>query len=70
MVPECELIRKELARRANELELPTNFLDAIIDACGGAAGVAEMTGRRGRTVRGPNGRLRYELRAKQDTVRA
>jgi hypothetical protein len=27
-----------------------------------------MTGRRGRTVRGDNGRLSYELRSKQDTV--
>ncbi|RXM94715.1 Protein strawberry notch-like 2 [Acipenser ruthenus] len=46
-------------------ELPLNTLDALIDKLGGPEGVAEMTGRKGRVVRMPDGSVRYESRAEQ-----
>jgi len=49
--PECEVAKARLLQAAAELELPPAALDLLIDECGGAAAVAEMTGRKARVVR-------------------
>ncbi|XP_070765185.1 si:ch73-63e15.2 [Enoplosus armatus] len=46
-------------------ELPLNTLDELIDKFGGPDKVSEMTGRKGRVVRRPDGSVRYESRAEQ-----
>ncbi|XP_061093328.1 si:ch73-63e15.2 isoform X2 [Conger conger] len=46
-------------------ELPLNTLDELIDKFGGPELVSEMTGRKGRVVRRPDGSVRYESRAEQ-----
>ncbi|KAK1897461.1 Protein strawberry notch like 2, partial [Dissostichus eleginoides] len=46
-------------------ELPLNTLDELIDKFGGPDQVSEMTGRKGRVVRRPDGSVRYESRAEQ-----
>lgn len=46
-------------------ELPLNTLDELIDKFGGPEKVSEMTGRKGRVVRQPDGSVRYESRAEQ-----
>ncbi|CAB1324454.1 unnamed protein product, partial [Coregonus sp. 'balchen'] len=46
-------------------ELPLNTLDELIDKFGGPEMVSEMTGRKGRVVRRPDGSVRYESRAEQ-----
>uniref|UniRef100_A0A4W5R0Y1 Protein strawberry notch homolog 2 n=1 Tax=Hucho hucho TaxID=62062 RepID=A0A4W5R0Y1_9TELE len=46
-------------------ELPLNTLDELIDKLGGPEKVSEMTGRKGRVVRRPDGSVRYESRAEQ-----
>ncbi|XP_068599294.1 si:ch73-63e15.2 [Brachionichthys hirsutus] len=46
-------------------ELPLNTLDELIDKLGGPDKVSEMTGRKGRVVRRPEGIVRYESRAEQ-----
>uniref|UniRef100_A0A673K479 Protein strawberry notch homolog 2 n=1 Tax=Sinocyclocheilus rhinocerous TaxID=307959 RepID=A0A673K479_9TELE len=46
-------------------ELPLNTLDELIDKFGGPEHVSEMTGRKGRVVRRPDGSVRYESRAEQ-----
>ncbi|EFJ50138.1 hypothetical protein VOLCADRAFT_58526, partial [Volvox carteri f. nagariensis] len=76
----CVSMREELLTAIDQLALPANFLDEIIDQLGGPGQVAEMTGRKGRVVRvaagsgpgagqGPPSRARlvYEQRAKPDT---
>uniref|UniRef100_A0A8C2WGY7 Protein strawberry notch homolog 2 n=1 Tax=Cyclopterus lumpus TaxID=8103 RepID=A0A8C2WGY7_CYCLU len=47
-------------------ELPLNTLDELIDKFGGPDKVSEMTGRKGRVVRRPDGSVRYESRAEQN----
>ncbi|XP_055514842.1 protein strawberry notch homolog 2-like isoform X1 [Leucoraja erinacea] len=47
-------------------ELPLNTLDELIDLFGGPDYVAEMTGRKGRVVRKPDGSVCYESRAEQN----
>ncbi|XP_058256712.1 si:ch73-63e15.2 isoform X1 [Hemibagrus wyckioides] len=44
-------------------ELPLNTLDELIDKFGGPEKVSEMTGRKGRVVRRPDGSVHYESRA-------
>ena len=46
--------------------LPNNTLDELIDGLGGTQCVAEMTGRRGRVVSLPGGRIQYQLRSEND----
>lgn len=56
--------KEELREEINNLELPKNPLDDIIDKLGGASCVAEMTGRRGRFVRKADGATHLKLREK------
>jgi len=57
-------IKDELLERAKKIgeTLPINTLDALIDQLGGPEKVAEMTGRRGRVVRLPDGSTGYQRR--------
>jgi hypothetical protein len=48
---EAYLVKEDLLKRVDELDLPANFLDDLIDKLGGVQKVCEMTGRRGRVVR-------------------
>uniref|UniRef100_A0A8B9RBD5 Protein strawberry notch homolog 2 n=1 Tax=Astyanax mexicanus TaxID=7994 RepID=A0A8B9RBD5_ASTMX len=59
--------KQGLLNKISELgkELPLNTLDELIDKFGGPERVAEMTGRKGRVVRQPDGSVRYESRAEQ-----
>uniref|UniRef100_A0A8C4WVN5 Protein strawberry notch homolog 2 n=1 Tax=Eptatretus burgeri TaxID=7764 RepID=A0A8C4WVN5_EPTBU len=58
-----ESMRAKLLQRVDELALPLNALDELVDQLGGPQNVAEMTGRRGRVVRRPDGSVHYESRA-------
>uniref|UniRef100_A0A672K256 Protein strawberry notch homolog 2 n=1 Tax=Sinocyclocheilus grahami TaxID=75366 RepID=A0A672K256_SINGR len=62
-----DLISLKLLGKIAELgkELPLNTLDELIDRFGGPEKVSEMTGRKGRVVRRPDGSVRYETRAEQ-----
>ncbi|XP_072516652.1 si:ch73-63e15.2 isoform X2 [Salminus brasiliensis] len=62
-----EEIKQGLLNKISELgkELPLNTLDELIDKFGGPEKVSEMTGRKGRVVRRPDGSVRYESRAEQ-----
>ena len=58
-------VKEALLKRVEELALPPNFLDDLIDKLGGVEKVAEMTGRRARMVRhsvGKESALTYEPR--------
>lgn len=55
-------LKRQILRVLEELPTPPSPLDALVDALGGPAGVAEMTGRSGRVVRGPSGKFKYEAR--------
>jgi hypothetical protein len=55
--------RKQLLKEIDDLNLPGNPLDMLIDEFGGYKKVAEMTGRRGRFIRNDNGELRYVKRS-------
>ncbi|KAG5181415.1 P-loop containing NTP hydrolase pore-1-domain-containing protein [Tribonema minus] len=60
---ECVAAREKLLEDLQALDLPPSPLDALIDALGGPANVAEMTGRKARIARCQRtGKLRYELR--------
>ena len=73
--PECLALRTNLLEKLDEINLPPNPLDELIDKLGGKDCVAEMTGRKSRIVResrkhGTNSRSSrfvYELRAKPDS---
>ncbi|XP_048859482.1 protein strawberry notch homolog 2-like isoform X1 [Brienomyrus brachyistius] len=62
-----EEMKQGLLNKISELgrELPLNTLDELIDRFGGPDRVSEMTGRKGRVVRRPDGSVRYESRAEQ-----
>ncbi|XP_016305151.1 protein strawberry notch homolog 2a isoform X2 [Sinocyclocheilus anshuiensis] len=62
-----EELKQGLLGKIAELgkELPLNTLDELIDRFGGPEKVSEMTGRKGRVVRRPDGSVRYETRAEQ-----
>merc|ERR1719284_1697039 len=49
-------------QRVQDLQLPFNPLDEIIDGLGGPNAVAEMTGRKGRLIRQENEGVRFEAR--------
>ncbi|XP_061833822.1 si:ch73-63e15.2 isoform X1 [Nerophis lumbriciformis] len=62
-----EEMKQSLLNKIAQLgkELPLNTLDELIDKFGGPDKVSEMTGRKGRVVRRPDGSVRYESRAEQ-----
>ncbi|KAM6466151.1 protein strawberry notch homolog 2 isoform 1-T2 [Liasis olivaceus] len=62
-----ESMKQELLSKVRALgkELPLNTLDELIDHFGGPEYVAEMTGRKGRVVRRPDGSVVFESRAEQ-----
>ncbi|PWA20906.1 hypothetical protein CCH79_00007335, partial [Gambusia affinis] len=65
-----EEMKHSLLNKIAELgkELPLNTLDVLIDRFGGPDKVSEMTGRKGRVVRRPDGTVRYESRAEQGST--
>ncbi|CAN0259794.1 unnamed protein product [Ectocarpus sp. 6 AP-2014] len=65
---DCVEAKKKLLQKAKELRLLPSPLDALIDALGGTAEVAEMTGRRGRLVRRVRGDagFKYDLRPENE----
>ncbi|XP_038146211.1 protein strawberry notch homolog 2 isoform X2 [Cyprinodon tularosa] len=65
-----EEMKQSLLNKIAELgkELPLNTLDVLIDKFGGPDKVSEMTGRKGRVVRRPDGTVRYESRAEQGST--
>uniref|UniRef100_A0A8C6LA32 Protein strawberry notch homolog 2 n=1 Tax=Nothobranchius furzeri TaxID=105023 RepID=A0A8C6LA32_NOTFU len=67
---EIEEMKQGLLNKISVLgkELPLNTLDVLIDKFGGPDKVAEMTGRKGRVVRRPDGSVRYESRAEQGST--
>ncbi|GMH33357.1 hypothetical protein BSKO_01191 [Bryopsis sp. KO-2023] len=65
-VPECIQMREALLNTVDRLDLPSNFLDELVDKLGGVKCVAEMTGRRGRIVREGRRKI-FRLRAKPDS---
>ncbi|KAJ6655162.1 hypothetical protein lerEdw1_005640 [Lerista edwardsae] len=67
MLEQVEKMKQALLSRVMTLgkELPLNTLDELIDHFGGPEHVAEMTGRKGRVVRRPDGSVTYESRAEQ-----
>ncbi|XP_062280542.1 si:ch73-63e15.2 isoform X3 [Scomber scombrus] len=62
-----EEMKQDLLNKISDVgkELPLNTLDELIDKFGGPDKVSEMTGRKGRVVRRPDGSVRYESRAEQ-----
>ena len=64
---ECVEARRILLAQAEDLNLPPNFLDQLIDELGGTAAVAEMTGRRARVVRVAPPRGKGDARARGKT---
>ncbi|KAH0625807.1 hypothetical protein JD844_034087 [Phrynosoma platyrhinos] len=60
-----ERVKQDLLLKVKALgkELPLNTLDELIDHFGGPEHVAEMTGRKGRVVRQPDGSVVFETRA-------
>uniref|UniRef100_A0A3Q1BF45 Protein strawberry notch homolog 2 n=1 Tax=Amphiprion ocellaris TaxID=80972 RepID=A0A3Q1BF45_AMPOC len=66
-IARIEELKQSLLNKISELgkELPLNTLDELIDKFGGPDKVSEMTGRKGRVVRRPDGSVHYESRAEQ-----
>ncbi|KAJ7412222.1 Protein strawberry notch 2 [Willisornis vidua] len=62
-----EKMKQDLLAKVQALgkELPLNTLDELINYFGGPENVAEMTGRKGRVVRRPDGSIVFESRAEQ-----
>ncbi|XP_063056556.1 si:ch73-63e15.2 isoform X3 [Engraulis encrasicolus] len=67
---EVEKLKQSMLSKISELgkELPLNTLDELIDKFGGPEKVSEMTGRKGRVVRRPDGSVCYESRAEQSST--
>lgn len=67
VLEQVEKMKQDLLSQVRALgrELPLNTLDELIDNFGGPEHVAEMTGRKGRVVRRPDGSIKYESRAEQ-----
>lgn len=63
-IHELVQLKEEALRQLDELTVPASPLDTLIDALGGTAAVAEMTGRASRIARKDStiGPLRYEQR--------
>lgn len=53
----CKAAQESRLKRVLDLNLPENPLDRLIDTLGGANGIAEMTGRNQRVIRGQDGIL-------------
>ena len=67
-IPELVQRKAMLMHEAQSLTLPPAALDMIIDECGGPSNVAEMTGRKARMVRTPDGkRFMLAARAKPES---
>ena len=66
ILAECEKSRDLLLAEAELLELPISALDSLIDKLGGFTKVAEMTGRKGRVVRGATGSISFQQRGMQE----
>lgn len=65
-LPVCDesaAAKQALLDDIEELDLPGNPVDALIDALGGPSCVAEMTGRKGRIVRVRSGGTEFQARA-------
>ncbi|KAM9369249.1 protein strawberry notch homolog 2 [Phaethornis superciliosus] len=62
-----EKMKQDLLAKVKALgkDLPRNTLDELINKLGGPEHVAEMTGRKGRVVRRPDGSVTFESRAEQ-----
>eukprot|EP00731_Ephydatia_muelleri_P029060 Em0020g704a len=58
----CVAAKDMLSEFVTKMDLPNSPLDDLIDQLGGVSSVAEMTGRKGRIVRGEDSKLKYELR--------
>uniref|UniRef100_A0A7N8YCH6 Protein strawberry notch homolog 2 n=1 Tax=Mastacembelus armatus TaxID=205130 RepID=A0A7N8YCH6_9TELE len=67
VITRIEEMKQGLLNKISDLgrELPLNTLDELIDKFGGPDKVSEMTGRKGRVIRRPDGSVRYESRAEQ-----
>ncbi|KAL0037371.1 hypothetical protein WJX79_004342 [Trebouxia sp. C0005] len=58
--------RARLLEKAENMKLPGNPLDELIERLGGVDAVAEMSGRKRRMVKQPNGVYKYCLRSGRD----
>ncbi|KAK9811987.1 hypothetical protein WJX73_006484 [Symbiochloris irregularis] len=67
MLHDLQQRKSQVKKAVQEMELPSNPLDQLIDLLGGPDAVAEMTGRKGRLIRqkaseGGSMKVRYEAR--------
>lgn len=61
-IPELVERRRLILKSIQDLDLPPNPLDDLIDRLGGEENVAEMTGRTGRVLRQKSGKYKYVRR--------
>ena len=62
VIRQLQRIKRDLFRKLKALHMPENPLDQLVHELGGPKAVAEMTGRKGRLVRGGDGRTKYSRR--------
>ena len=62
VIRQLQRIKRDLLRKLKTLRMPENPLDQLVHELGGPKAVAEMTGRKGRLVRGGDGRTKYMRR--------